>query len=51
MAREIQSYNRPAAVVSGDPYVSPDGRFVNVQSTMAVLFSDDFGGTVLDPLR
>ncbi len=33
------------------PYASPDGRSVNVASTMGVLFSDDFGGSAIDPAR
>jgi hypothetical protein len=33
------------------PYASPDGRSVNVTSTMGVLFSDDFGGAALDTSR
>ena len=35
----------------GTPYSSPDGRSVIVQSTMGVLFSDDFGGAALDATR
>jgi len=32
-------------------YASPDGRIVGVQSTMGVLFSDDFGGTAIDTTK
>jgi hypothetical protein len=30
------------------PYDSPDGRSITVNSTMGVLFSDDFGGSAID---
>jgi hypothetical protein len=33
------------------PYRSPDDRRIPVVSTMGVLFSDDFGGTAIDPTR
>lgn len=39
---------RLQAVEAGTAYLSPDGRLVNVTSSVGVLFSDDFGGAALD---
>ena len=49
MGTAVKAYQAPSGKVTpASPYITPDGRAIEVISNAAILFSDDFGGAAVD---